>query len=132
MAVVRAPYPFALVCEVGLNNYTVEGFMSNVEARKVASKFWCCWVLFERSEDGTVEETAHGGVGFAHKSIREYADKMFKSQEKNEDVRAAAAAAAEARFAKSASSQPKKPTVLAAPVGGRDGKPDITNPAVWD
>lgn len=130
MAVARAPYPFALVCEVGIGHFTVEGFMANVDARKAASKLWCCWCLFERAEDGTVEETAHGGVGFAHKNIREYANSMFRNQAKNEDARAQAARAAEARFAQSAASQPKKPTVIAAPIGA--GKPDITNPAVWD
>ena len=86
--------------------------------------------MYERQEDGHVEETARGGVGFAHKAIREYAESMFRNQAKNEDARASAAAAAEARFAQSAAQKPKKPTVVAAPIS--TGKPDISNPAVWD
>ena len=131
MADPRRP-PFALVCEKGIGNTIITEYASNVDARKAASKLWVCWVLYERAEDGTATEVANGGVGFSHGGIRSWASTYFKSQTKSQDARAAAAAAAEARAAAAAAKQPKKPTVIAAPLGGRDGKPDISNPVVWD
>ena len=87
--------------------------------------------MFER-EDSTVKEVAAGGVGFSHGGIRAWAAEHFRSQTKSQDARAAAAAAAEARAAAAAAKQPKKPTtVIAAPLGG-NGKPDVSNPLVWD
>jgi hypothetical protein len=125
-------HPFALVCEKGIGNNIITEYESNVEARKAASNLWCCWCLYERGDGGMVQEVAHGGVGFSHGGIRKWAAEHFKAQTKSQDARAAAAAAAEARAAAAAAKQPKKPTVIANPLGGRDGKPDISNPVVWD
>ena len=75
----REPYPFALICEVGLGKMTVDGYMTKAGAMKAAEKLLCCWVLYKlRDPPVYVEECTHGGVGFAHNTIREYADEMFK------------------------------------------------------
>ena len=122
---------FVLICEVGLNNFTVERFGGESEARAKAAKYWCCWVLFRSNATGTeLPELATGGVGFSHPNIRTYAQQNIKSKARDADARAAAAAAAEARAAKMAASAPKPKPKPAGSLG--DGRPDVSNAAAWD
>ena len=115
---------FALVSEVGIGNMIVEKYTGEPQARKLAASKWVCWVLYKLDGSGGIlAELAAGGVGFAHAGIRQYSEKAFQSQARNVDARAGAAAAAE---------QPKPKTVVAAPLGGRDGKPDVSNPLAWE
>ena len=120
-----------VVCEVGLNNFTVDRYSSDAEARGAAKKLWCCWVIFRSSSNGTaLTELGFGGVGFSHGNIRKDAEANIKSKARDADARANAAAAAEARMAKMAAAQPAKPK--ARPVASDDGRPDLTNAATWD
>ena len=122
---------FALVSEVGIGNMIVEKYTGEPQARKLAASKWVCWVLYKLDGSGGIlAELAAGGVGFAHAGIRQYSEKAFQSQARNVDARAGAAAAAEARAA--AAKQPKPKTVVAAPLGSRDGKPDVSNPLAWE
>jgi hypothetical protein len=77
----RAPFPFALICEMGMGKMTIDGFMSMSGATKAAEKLLCCWVIYKLQPAPLyVEEVAHGGIGFAHGAIRSYAKEMFKAQ----------------------------------------------------
>ena len=130
---IRTMASFALVSEVGFNNMVTEKFTGEPQARKVASSKWVCWVLYQLDASGGIaSELAAGGVGFAHAGIRQYSEKAFQSQARNADARAGAAAAAEARAAAAAAKQPKSKIVVAAPVGGRNGKPDLADARSWD
>ena len=128
---------FLVICEVGLFNFTTSRYTLESEARDAAKTFWCCWVLYKQTANGTdLTELDSGGVGFSHPNIRVHAEKNVKtkavSQARDADARASAAAAAEARMAKLAHQQPKP---KARPAGGGaavDGRPDVSNPAVWD
>ena len=112
---------------------TQERFTSAAEAKKKQAKLWCCSVLYEQRNGTELIELASAGVGFSHGNIRSFAVKNIQSKARDADARRGAAAAAEARFAQTAAKQPKK----SAPAGGvtyntNDGKPDISNPVVWD
>ena len=77
----RSPFPFALICEMGMGKMTIDGFMSMSGATKAAEKLLCCWVIYKLQPSPLyVEEVAHGGIGFAHGAIRSYAKEMFKAQ----------------------------------------------------
>ena len=121
---------FAVVCEVGLGNFTIDRYNLESEARSASSKLWCCWVLYSISSNGTtLEELAHGGVGFSHPHIRKHAEQHITAKARDADARAAAAAAAEARAAKVVAAQPK---AKAKPAAAGDGRPDVSNPSAWD
>lgn len=123
---------FLVVCEVGLGNFTLDRYTREGEARAAAAKLWCCWVLYKSSANATVlQELKAGGVGFSHPNIRAHSERNIKSKARDADARVNAAAAAEARAAKLAQQAPKqKPTRPAAT--NADGRPDVSNPAVWD
>ena len=77
----REPFPFALICEMGMGRMTIDGFMTLSGATKAAEKLLCCWVIYKLQPAPLyVEEVAHGGIGFAHGAIRNYAKEMFKAQ----------------------------------------------------
>ena len=88
-----APAQCVLVCEEGIGKLSVRAFASENLGREASSKLWCCWVLFSRREHddrpATVVEISHGGVGFAHGTIRAHAER-FRAQ--NEDGELAHAA----------------------------------------
>ena len=120
-----------IVTQEGPEIYKVYKNATEAEARKQASKFWCCWVLFDQASPGNLTELACGGVGptfLIHPAIRTYAEAEFRSAARDTDARKAAAAAAEARAAAATKRVPAaKPK---APIS--DGKPDVSNPVVWD
>ena len=122
---------FVLVTEEGTRNFKFAYFGDESSARRKAALLWCCWVLFKK-EGAALTELTSGGVGFACASIRKHATVTIKENARNEDARAHAAAAAEARMAAAAASKPKPKPEPAAPLGGRDGKPDVSNPVTWE
>ena len=122
-----------VITQEGPENYKVYRHQSGDAARAQAKRLWCCWVLFEQLEPGDLSEKACGGVGptfLIHPAIRTYATATFRALVKDSDARRGAAAAAEARAAATAKRAPApKPK---ATTSGSDGKPDVSNPAVWD
>ncbi|KAL3932017.1 MAG: hypothetical protein SGPRY_000874 [Prymnesium sp.] len=113
--------------------YKVYRHKLQASARAQAERLWCCWVLFEALDAGGLKELSCGGIGptfLIHPAIRAYAMNEYQSMARDSEARKAAAAAAEARFA-SANKQapPAKPKLSTARA---DGKPDVSNPAVWD
>ncbi|KAL1500346.1 hypothetical protein AB1Y20_013010 [Prymnesium parvum] len=123
---------WVVVSQEGPENYKIYPFTNETAARAHASRFWCCWVLFELLETGPVERAA-GGIGptfLIHPAIRSHALERLRSSARDADARRAAAAAADAR-AKAACKRaaPSKP---AASANRANGKPDVSNPAVWD
>ena len=124
---------WVIVTQEGPENYKVYRHGDETTARNAARKLWCCWVLFEQLGAGTLSEKACGGVGptfIVHPAIRAYATETFRSTAKDNDARMGAAAAAEARAA-AAAAKAKAP-VTKPKVVNADGKPDVSNPAVWD
>eukprot|EP00966_Prymnesium_polylepis_P002732 62659-Prymnesium_polylepis.2 len=122
-----------IVTQEGPEIYKVYKNATEAEARKQASKFWCCWVLFDQATPGNLMELACGGVGptfLIHPAIRTYAEDNFRNAARDTDARKAAAAAAEARAAAAAKCAPAPSAKPKAPLS--DGKPDVSNPVVWD
>ena len=44
---------FLIICEVGLFNFTTSRYTLESEARDAAKTFWCCWVLYKQTANGT-------------------------------------------------------------------------------
>ena len=124
-------HDFVIVCEVGVGRFKVDRYPDESSARRKAASLWCCWVLFRDEGNGGVRELQHGGVGFAHPSIRKHATTTFRSRARDIDARAQAAAAAEQRAASSAAIRPKEKSNTASRYGN-DGKPDVSNPLAWE
>jgi hypothetical protein len=123
-----------VVTQEGPENYHVYRHASEEAARTQARRLWCCWVLFEHLQGGALSEKASGGVGpqfLILPAIRTWAAAKFKTMARDNDARSGAAAAAEARAAAAAKRAPP-PKPKATVVGGSDGKPDVSNPVVWD
>jgi hypothetical protein len=123
---------WVIVTQEGPENYKVYRHDEEASALASAKRLWCCWVLFEQLNAGTLSEKACGGVGptfIVHPAIRTYATATFRSTARDNDARTGAAAAAEARAAAAAAKAkaPTKPKVVSG-----DGPPDVSNPAVWD
>ena len=122
---------FIIATQEGTGIYRFYHFGDESSALRKAAMLWCCFVLFKRYNGSEFQELTHGGVGFVHGSIRTNAITKFKAEARNVDARANAAAAAEARMAAAAASKPK-PKPQQAALGGRDGKPDVSNPVTWE
>ena len=77
-----APLHFVLMCEVGPGSFEESVYENEEEARAVAKRLWCSWVLYRSSasasgevtaEGRTLDELSSGGVGFGQPSIRKHA-----------------------------------------------------------
>ena len=86
---------FVLIIEEGVGVFHIHRFLDEAEARAKAAELWWCWVLYQRSEHGTVTELGEGGIGFAHPAIRQHAERLFVKEDRILDERAAAAEAKE-------------------------------------
>jgi len=125
---------FVIVSEQGMYNFVTKRFDSEPAARKAAAKLWCCWVLYRLNDDALAQEITSGGVGFAptYKGIRKHAETSFRSAARDVDARSGAAAAAEARAAKMAAAAPKAKSSGGPTYTTNGGRPDVSNPVVWD
>lgn len=62
---------FELVVHRGWSKYVVERYATESDARTVAATLWPSWVLYHEQRGSRVE-LAYGGIGFAHRGIRNH------------------------------------------------------------